>query len=85
MLLSKNIEIEDFWMKQVEENCKPGTEKILIGNKIDLIVVNIYYSRISEEAVRNERLIERMLSLLPKNTIFLMLKSGKLKSCSPQC
>lgn len=34
-----NVEIEEFWMKQVEENCKPNTQTMLIGNKIDLVMV----------------------------------------------
>mmetsp|Transcript_41410 Transcript_41410/g.48072 ORF Transcript_41410/g.48072 Transcript_41410/m.48072 type:complete len:226 (+) Transcript_41410:58-735(+) len=35
---SSFFKIEDFWMKQIEENCKDGTEVILVGNKVDLIL-----------------------------------------------
>lgn len=37
--MNYNIEIEEFWMKQIDENCKPETERVLVGNKVDLTEV----------------------------------------------
>jgi len=40
ILSSKGI--EELWLKQINDNCKTTTQKLLIGNKSDLEEVNIF-------------------------------------------